>query len=213
MVDAPEVFRAEAPALGAVLPSYSDAELARLVRFGVRRDGTSAVGMPASTFFPIADEDLALIAAHLRRRPEAPPARRSVRVEPLGRVALVLGKWKLSADQVDARAPRWGELPRAGAFERGRYLASITCSECHGTDLAGDEYLASPPLSTARAYDLPAFSRLLRQGVHLSRRSEGLMSETARAAFVVLTDDEIAALHAFLLTRFAPADEGQPAHP
>jgi hypothetical protein len=47
---APGIFSVTAPTLTAVLPEYSEPELVRLVRFGVKRDGTSAVGMPAGTF-------------------------------------------------------------------------------------------------------------------------------------------------------------------
>ena len=195
------IFSATAPTLPAVLPAYSDAELARLVRFGVRRDGRSAVGMPSGTFYPLSEEDLVLIFEHLRRRPSRPAVPRQRSVEPLGRLALVLGEWRLSADQVDRGVPRWGELPRDSAFERGRYWAAVVCSECHGLDLGGDEYLGSPPLTIVRAYDLRAFERLLREGVHVSGRATGLMSDVARAAFVEFTDREIADLHAFLRDR------------
>lgn len=198
---APGIFSATAPTLPAVLPDYSVAELARLVRFGVRRDGRSAVGMPAGTFYALSEEDLVLIFEHLRGRPSRPAVARRRSVEPLGRLALVLGTWRLSADQVDRQAPRWGELPRDSAFERGRYWAAVICSECHGLDLGGDATLASPPLAVVGAYDLPAFERLLREGVHLSGRTTGLMSRVARAAFVEFTDGEIADLHAFLRAR------------
>ena len=201
------LLRAKAPPLGSVLPAYSDAEAARLVRFGVKRDGRSAVGMPSATFFPLSDLDLARILVELRRLPSAPPVPRDVRVGPLGRLALALDEWRISADDVDPGAPRWGELPRRDAFERGRYLASITCSECHGRDFTGIEYVGSPTLAVARAYDPVAFERLLREGIHLSGRTEGLMSEVAREAFVELTAQEIADLRAFFERRFGESTE------
>ena len=72
-IEAPGVFRITAPPLASVLPDYSDPELVRLVRFGVKRDGVSALGMPAGTFYPLGDADLAQIIARLR---QLPPARR-----------------------------------------------------------------------------------------------------------------------------------------
>lgn len=195
---APGIFRVVAPAFSQVLPSYSDPELERLVRSGVKRDGLSAVGMPSGTFHPIGDADLARIVAHLRRRPAYEPVAREREIAPLGRLALALGKWKLSADAVDRSIPRWGDQPITTPHERGRYLASIVCSECHGRDLRGDPYMGSPALSIVRGYEYPQFERLMRTGVPISGRDLGLMSRVAQAAFVHFTDDEVLGLHAYL---------------
>ena len=51
------------------------------------------------------------------------------------------------------------------------------------------------------AYDLPAFTRLLRMGVPPSGKKLTLMEEVAKADFSHLTDEEIAALHAYLVQR------------
>ena len=203
--EAPRIFSVTAPTLTAVLPEYSDPELIRLVRFGVKRDGTSAVGMPTTTFYPMSGEDLSLIIGHLRARPPLPAVPRHRRILPLGRLALVLGKWQTSADQVDRSAPRWGEYPLGTSFERGRYLASVTCSECHGLDYKGEAYFPSPSLAIVNGYYPEQFRRLLRTGEHLSGRTDGLMSRVARAAFTELTDEEIDDLYAFLTATFAGA--------
>ena len=200
--EARRIFFAVAPTLSDVLPAYSDAELVRLVRHGVKRDGTSALGMPTSTFFPVSDEDLAVIIAHLRQRPAVPPVPRQRRILPLGRLALVLGKWKLSADQVDGTLTRWGALPRVTPFARGRYLASVICSECHGLDLKGIAYFPSPSLAIVNGYYPDQFARLLRTGEHVSGRTDGLMSQVSRAAFCEFTDQEIADLYAYLTDTF-----------
>jgi cytochrome c553 len=199
------IFWATAPTLTAELPGYSDAELARLVRFGVKRDGRSAVGMPSATFYPVSDEDLAVVFRHLRGRPRLPAVPRDRRILPLGRLALVLGKWRISADHVDRTIPRWGELPRTTPFERGRYLASVICSECHGLDLKGMPYFPSPSLAIVNGYYPDQFRRLLRTGEHLSGRTDGLMSRVARAAFAEFTDQEIDDLYAFLTGTFEGA--------
>ena len=64
-----------------------------------------------------------------------------------GRLALATGEWKVAAEQVDRSMPRWGELPMQTPFERGRYLASIVCSECHGSDYRGDPLEGGPSLA------------------------------------------------------------------
>lgn len=204
---AERIFYATAPPLGAVVPRYGDAELARLVRFGVKRDGRTAIGMPAGTFFPIADADLALVVAHLRTLPAVDEGPRERRVEPLGRLALVLGKWRTSAGEVDPARPRWGELPRETPYERGRYWASIVCAECHGFDFRGNDVLGSPPLTVARAYDRERFGRLLRFGELLNGNNDGLMGRVARAAFDDFREEEVDDLYAFLRTLRPPGEQ------
>ena len=193
------IFWATAPALASVVPLYGDAELVRLIRYGVKRDGRSALGMPSATFYPIGDADLRRVIGYLRRRPAVPPQPRTRDVFPLGRLALVLGKWHTSADGVDGSRPRWGELPRETPAERGRYLASIICAECHGLDLQGDAYMRSPALHAAlRGYDLDQFRQLMRTGTPVGGRDLGLMGRVASRAFVHFTDDEVADLYAYL---------------
>jgi cytochrome c553 len=196
----PGIVRATAPTLSAVLPQYGDAELVRLVRFGVKRDGTTALGMPSATFYPLGDADLRLLIGYLRQRPAVPPKPRTRDLELRGRVAIALGRWHTSADAVDPSRPRWGELPRRTPVERGRYLASIVCTECHGLDLRGDAYEGSPALGVVRAYRLDQFRHLLRTGEPISGRDLGLMSRTARRAFVHFTDDEVRDLYEYLRT-------------
>lgn len=112
-----------APTLSQVLPGYSDEELMRLIRYGVKRDGKSAVGMISYTFWLLSDQDLVNVIAHLRAQPVGPPKPRRHEITLRGRFALATGRWGASATQVDRSVPRWGELPRTTAFERGRYLS------------------------------------------------------------------------------------------
>lgn len=193
-----------APNLTEVLREYSDAELVRLVRFGVRRDGRTALGMPAGTFYPLGNSDLARVIAYLRSLPPA-PSRGPGRVREISfraRVGVLLGKFKTSVGSVDRSLPRWGELPRTSPFERGRYLASVVCSECHGLDFQGMDIEGSPSLRIVAAYDLEQFKHLLRTGEPMDKRDLGEMSTAAREDFVMLTDAEIADLYAFFRGAF-----------
>lgn len=197
-LDAP-IYRIATPALSDVLPAYGDAELVRLIRYGVKRDGRSTIAMPAATFNPLSNADLARIIAHLRRQPATAPVRRERHVTLLGRALMAAGAWPTSAEEVDRARPRWGELPRTTPEEHGRYLASITCSECHGVALRGKKLEGSPSIpAVIRAYSLESFRHLLRTGQPLSGRDLGIMSWTARNAFRYFTDDEIARLYAYL---------------
>jgi cytochrome c553 len=189
------ISRVTAPTLSQVMPHYSDAELARLVRYGVKRDRRSAVGMRAGVLWPLGDQDLANIIAHLRRQPWLPPVARDRDLTLLGRLGLITGAWKVSADQVDRSAPRWGELPRTTPFERGRYLASIVCSECHGLDFRGDPIERGPSLAIVAAYGPQQFRRLFRTARSLDGRLIERMDWMPDVGF---TDQEIGDIYLFL---------------
>lgn len=191
-------YSVTAPTLSSVLPAYSDEELVRLIRYGVKRDGRSAVGMSSYTFYALADADLVNIIAHLRHQPERPPIPRQRHIWIGGRLKLLRGQWQTSADEVDRSMPRWGELPRKTSFERGRYLASITCSECHGLRFSGNAFEGGPSLTVVASYGMQPFLRLVKTGVPLSGRDLGIMSWTARNGFAYFSDAEVADLYAFL---------------
>jgi cytochrome c553 len=184
-----------APTLSQVVPGYSDEELARVVRYGVKRDGTSALGMASSTFWALGDQDLADIFAHLRRQPPRPPVPRKLELTFRGRVGLATGAWQVSAAQVDRSVPRWGELPRTTPFERGRYLASIICSECHGLDFRGFPLEGGPSLAIVAIYDREQFRHLLHTGKASDGREIAKMSWGPDVGF---TDQETDDLYAFL---------------
>lgn len=189
------IHRNTAPTLSQVVPQYTDEELARLIRFGVKQEGRSAIGMNAGTLWPLGDQDLVNIFAHLRRQPMLPPVPRRHELTFRGRVALVTGEWKVSADQVDRSAPRWGEMPRTNAFERGRYLASIVCAECHGTDFNGSPLEGGPSLTILAIYGPGQFRHLLHTGRPIDGRDMPKMNWVPDVGF---TDAEISDLYHFL---------------
>lgn len=45
---------------------------------------------------------------------------------------------------------------------RGRYLASVTCSECHGLDFGGNTLERAPTLAIVGAYTAEQRSHLIR---------------------------------------------------
>ncbi|MEX1993860.1 MAG: c-type cytochrome [Steroidobacteraceae bacterium] len=189
------IHRNTAPTLSQVVPTYSDEELARLIRYGVKRDGRGAVGMYAGVLWSLGDQDLINIIAHLRRQPARPPVSRHHELTFRGRFALMTGDWKVSADQVNRSAPRWGELPMIDAFARGRYLASIVCSECHGADFHGSALDGGPSLAILAIYRPEQFRHLLRTGQPVDGREMPKMSWMPDVDF---TEQEIDDLYLFL---------------
>lgn len=193
--------RLTAPALSQVLRTYSDGELVRLLRYGVRRDGTTALMMPADTFYPMSDAHIGAIVGFLRRQPLAEEVPRERSISLVTRWQILRGQFPLSAREVDHHAPRWGVLPRHSAFERGRYIASTVCAECHAPDFNGDAWDGGPALAIVAGYDFVRFKHLLRTGEPPDRRDLGDMSQVAREAFVHFRDDELADLYVFLRER------------
>ena len=204
-LDEPNVARLVAPNLTRVVPTYDDAELARLLVHGVRKDGSSVVVMPSSMFYHLSDADVGAIIAHLRAAPlvDHDPGEREVRI--LGRVGLVTKQFNTESSVIDHAAPRLGNTRAAddtSQVARGEYLARTSCTECHGPALRGDPL--TPSLARALDYPRDAFGRLLKTGVPRDGRDLTMMDDVARERFSHLRDDEVDAIYAFLRT-IAPA--------
>lgn len=190
-----DIHKSTAPTLSQVLPRYADDELVRLIRYGVKRDGRSSIGMIAYATWPLGDQDLADIIAHLRAQPILPPVKRSHEFTLRGRWAMVTGKWDVDAAMVNRSLPRWGELPRNTPFERGRYLASVVCVACHGRDLQGNALESTPSLAIVAAYSRQQFRQLLRTATAIGGREVNRMSWVRDVEFTVQEIDDV---YAFL---------------
>lgn len=202
--DEPAIARIVAPNLTVARTRYSDAQLEVVIRHGVRADGRNNLIMPSDMFYFLSDPDLTAILSYLRSVPEVPDTLPGDRIGPLGRFGLVTGKFKTIPSQIDHAAPQLiGSSPGASQIERGRYLALSTCTECHGRRLEGnpsDEPAPTPGLAIVAGYPEEAFRTLMRTGRPLDGRELGLMKSVALGRTRYFTDDELAALYAYLRT-------------
>jgi cytochrome c553 len=204
-------FRATAPTLSAVLPSYSDPELVGLLRFGVKRDARSAIGMPAARLYGMSDSDLRALTAAVRALPPSDSVARTREVGMRGRVGLALGLWTTSAAAVDRDAPRIGDQPQDTPARRGAYLANILCAQCHGREYEGEGYPGAPAFTVMRRFDEARFVRLMRQGVgHDDRELNPLMGVVVPEELRQLSDDDLRALWSFGRTVADARTGGQP---
>lgn len=201
----PDGTRVVAPDLGRIAIEYSTAELARVIRHGVRPDGTSVVAiMPSRMLHGLSDRDLGAIIAWLRRQPPSDELLPERRLGPMVRAMLFYFEqsygWNvIAAEELDHDAPRLD--PNSDDQEiRGQYLAMTSCPECHGEDLRGVPQDAIPSLAMAAAYSLDDFRTLMRTGDPIGGREFDLMKDVAVGRFAYFTDDEIADLHAYLGT-------------
>src|SRR5262249_33691256 len=93
-----------APNLTRIVREYSDGELERVIRHGVKRDGTTTWIMPAQMFTAMSDRDLADVIAFVRSVPLKDGPGRETTLKPLGRLGVVLGKFTPVAQQIDQHA-------------------------------------------------------------------------------------------------------------
>src|SRR6516162_7327020 len=90
MFDDPKIARIVAPNLTAAVRQYTDAQLAVIIRNGLRPDGRSLIVMPSEAFIGMTDSDVGRIIAFLKSLPRVPGPGPHTAVGPLGRLGLVV---------------------------------------------------------------------------------------------------------------------------
>jgi mono/diheme cytochrome c family protein len=199
LFEAPNVGRLIAPNISRRLADYSDDQLVRLIRRGVKHDGTTAIVMPASVLGRISDQDLAALVS-LSQKPIAddPMRWRSARNGDRSATSrLRRGRW--TSPRTSRR--RTKRRSRGRSRREGDYLVSATCRACHDLDSVHDNGfgMVTPPVrAMAKSYSLEDFRHLLRTGEGSGGRQLGLMSEVARSDYSHFTDGEIDAIHQYL---------------
>lgn len=207
-LDVPMLATLYAPNIIAALPNYSNAELDRMVRQGVHRDGHASWMFSSGMYCNIADRDMGKIVAYLRTlKPIVGPALPQNSYGPLGRTLLVAGQFAPPASLIDHLHSR--ENANAAAADtsrvgRGKYIVMSVCSGCHGgPELKGDPdpHMNSPALVIATAYKPAAFRHFLHTGEGgLGKKDCGEMSKLAKGFLTKLTDNEINDVYAYLQT-------------
>jgi mono/diheme cytochrome c family protein len=199
--DIPLVGRLVASNLTLHRERYDDAQLARAVREGIGADGRRLLVMPADAFQHLDDALLADVIADVRAAPVAAGEDRRTAIGPGAWLALAIAPDQVGLFPFERATQRLGDRRHDDEVALGRFIAMVACAECHGLDLRGWAPEGIPDLGIARAYSLADFRRLLSEGVALGGREVGLMSQVGRSRFAHLTDDEVAALKAFLDSR------------
>jgi len=197
--DDPNFGDMNAPNLTLLLGGYSDAQLEKVIRQGVPKDGREFWFMPSESYQFLSDADLAALIAHLRTVKPAGKPMPPIRIGP--------GLRKQVADGIIANAAtmqgRYRDQPPPDLGEQhtyGRRLAQIVCAECHNGGLQGFEGF-TPDLNIASAYSTEEFETLLTTGRGKSKPDLGMMAGAARTRFVHLTPRERAAVIAFVKAR------------
>jgi cytochrome c553 len=184
------------------LPKYSDAEIERVLRTGVPRDGRELWGMPSDIFQHLSAADMKALIAHLRTlKPVGKPTQPPLPWTQEGKDEIASGHLKTAAVFAHERK-NVTPVDVSPNFARGRYIAMVTCAECHGAELKGDRQF-TPNLIVASAYTRAEFETLMTKGIPSGGRrlKNPLMGEVARERFVHFTPHERDALYAYLKAR------------
>jgi hypothetical protein len=129
--------------MGNLGATYSDGELARLIRHGIKKDGRSVLFMPVQDFGWLPDEDVAAIVSYLRSAPAVDRESAGSKVAALGKV---LDRRGLIVFDVARRIDHdHFEPPPAPApnVDYGRFLVR-GCTGCHGGHLSGGPIPGAP---------------------------------------------------------------------
>ncbi len=140
VIRAPNLTRGK----GGVGDRYTDQQLARTIRDGVRPDGRTLIWMPTEEHHWWPDEDLQAVVSYVRSVPPVDNEVAPASVKTLGMVLTSFGVVKtLSHEMIDASAPREAVPAPAPTAEYGAFLVR-GCKGCHGEHLSGGRIPGAP---------------------------------------------------------------------
>lgn len=129
---------------GGVGKRYTDGQFARLLRHGIKADGTSLRFMPAPDFAWWPDSDIAALISYIR---SVPPVDRSLPEGHVGVLGKVLDRFDVLPLDVARRmdhAAKPPDVPEpAPTAEYGAYIGKL-CTGCHGLGLSGGPIPGAP---------------------------------------------------------------------
>lgn len=196
--DEPSYGAMNAPNLTLALAKYDNADIVRLMRQGVPKDGREFWFMPVESFQFLSDADLSALIAYLRT------------FKPAGKQLPPIVKGKGFQEDLErgfgnarAQIARYRAEPPVDLGEthaKGRYIVETTCTACHNSKLQGYDGF-TPDLDIAGSYSSDELIRLLTTGEGKVKKNLGMMSDMAREHFSKLTPGERAAVVAYIKAR------------
>lgn len=133
------------PNITNILPAYSDGELARLIRHGIKKDHRGALFMPIEDFNWLPDADVVALVSYMRTVPAVDrPNKSTTHIKTLGKILDRKGLLPLDvASRVQHDHIVTGPPPSPTA-EYGAFIARL-CMGCHGEHLGGGPIPGAPP--------------------------------------------------------------------
>lgn len=199
LADKPEDGAMYAPNITLLLARYSNAELDKLIRHGVPKDGRRFWFMQVETYQFLSDPDFAALIAYLRT---LKPAGKSLPAFKFNRVEYKDVEQGIMGD-AQAQIRKYRDNPPidlGGKHAWGRYMVQTTCTGCHNNALQGWTNF-TPNLDIAGTYSKAELTRLLTTGEGKTRKDLGIMSGMGRDHFSRLTPREREAIVDYILAR------------
>lgn len=201
--DDPQYGPLYASNLTVIIPRYSDALLDGIIRSGTHPERKSVWAMPSQIFHNLSDADFHALVAYLRTlRPtgtKTPLPQFSLQ----DRKDIASGDYS-PAEQLVHEFAKKQPIDLGRQYELGRYIASVTCEECHGSDLNGGSTgpMKIPNLIVAGGYSRADFHKLITTGVPTpARKLNPMMAGVAVTRFSHLTLHEQDELYTYLTKR------------
>jgi hypothetical protein len=191
---------------GGLGAAYTDGELFRLIRHGIKKDGRSLKFMPAQDFCWLPDADVVALVSHVRALPAVDRPNGPIQ---MGMIAKILDRAeKLPLDvarHLDHANAGKGPAPEPTA--RYGELLSRICTGCHGAHLSGGRIPGAPsslPMPTnltphetgLKGWTFEDFVKLLEQGI--KKNGSKLDPFMPFQSFGKMDDTEKRALWAYL---------------
>jgi cytochrome c553 len=182
--------------------AYSDEEIARVIWYGVKPDGSPTVGMPAEFLQAIHIGDMENLIAYLRSVPPVDTNHPPSSYGPILRVMHATNQFPLiPAEMVDAGQPPLDPISPQETLAYGEYVAAF-CAHCHMADFAGDTQMFQSPNitpATIGSWTESEFLRAITEGV----RPDGTLLDPELMPWESISrysDEELRALWAYLQT-------------
>jgi hypothetical protein len=124
--------------------AYSDGELARLIKHGIKKDGRSVRFMPVQDLAWLPDPDVLAIVSYLRTVPAVDRPNGATAIGTLGKVLDRRGKMVLDvARHIEQQGPEEKAPPPAPTAAYGGFVVRL-CTGCHGEHLSGGPLPGAP---------------------------------------------------------------------
>lgn len=171
-VDAMPVWKWYPPNItkGGRTAKYASVDWDRLLRHGVKPDGTAAL-MPAADYASLSDREVADVATYVWSKPVASDEWPASEIGPLGKILIATGEIPIAAEHIDHELERPVEPPEAGVnLAYGKHITQV-CVGCHRQNFSGGKIAEGPP-------DWP-------EAANLTPDASGNLKDWDEAAFIV----------------------------
>lgn len=190
VIDAGPVGTMASPNITRILPAYSDGELARLIRHGLKKDQRTVRFMSVDEFNYLSDSDVRAIISYVRTVPPVDRAQPAIRIGWLGKVLDRRDEFPLDiARRIDHDKIELAPPPSPTA-EYGKFIGRM-CAGCHGEHMSGGPIPGAPsdfavPLNLTphetglRGWSKDDFEKVMASGVRRDgRKLDALMPTEA----------------------------------